>query len=204
MLFTVKDVSLKVSWDLAFVYWRSHLASKRQHFVKQVAEGILAGSLPVVNRRTTQATKTWDKQKGCFGNMWVQISVLAITLVQRWVAQFLPNAEQTGENYLWQKGVRGMNFWTEKIVKEKKSGWSCWTLRKGSKRRKLVSHRQNKPQHLYQQGLGEMPCTVNGTSQVSVLQFMTRTSCTVNFAARDVHSGLTRHPVFAVTASPSR
>lgn len=56
-LFTVRDVSLNVSQDLAFVCVRSHLASKRQHFITQVAQGILAQSLPVVNRRVTKATQ---------------------------------------------------------------------------------------------------------------------------------------------------
>lgn len=73
----------------------------------------------------------------------------------------------------------------------------------GSKRRKPVGHKQNEPQRPYQGDLGEMPGTANATSQVSVLQFVTSTICTVHFAARDVHSGLTRNPVFAVKASPS-
>lgn len=75
---------------------------------------------------------------------------------------------------------------------------------KGSERREAVGHQQNEPHSPYQRDLGEMTDTINATSQVSVLQFMTRTICTLNFAARDVHSGLTRNPVFAVTATPSR
>lgn len=203
MLFTVKDISLNVSWYLAFVHWRWLLASKRQHFLKQVAQGILAQSLPVVNRRVTQATQKWDKQKGCFGNVGLNQCFghhVGSEMSCAVLAQCRTNQRKLS---LIKRGQKHEFLNWKNKVKEKKSGWSCRTLRKGSKRRMLVSHRQSKPKHLYQWGLGEMPCTVNATSQVSVLQFMTRTICTVNFAARDVHSGLTRNPVFAVTTSPS-
>lgn len=42
--------------------------------------------------------------------MCVLITVLAITLVQRWVVRLLPDTEQTRENYLGKKGLRGLNF----------------------------------------------------------------------------------------------
>lgn len=61
-----------------------------------------------MNRRATQ--KRDDKQRGCFGNLCVLITVLAITLVQRWVVRLLPDTEQTRENYLGKKGLRGLNF----------------------------------------------------------------------------------------------
>lgn len=127
--------------------------------------------------------------------------------------QFLPNPNNRGKIMSDKTGSEGwisevrrcrqgedlrVNWWSQMKRQRGGSCWSqterapvpvretlgrCWVLPAPLPGQRPAEHDQH---HLY----SSFCCT------------MTSTICTLHFAARDVHSALTRRPVFAATASP--